>query len=361
MSAGQPLSVEEAKRKAEAAGLDAMRTTGGFIGAGELCALDLPPLPLLVEGLLTADGSGFIAGEEKVGKTMLALHLAVALALGLPVGARFPASAPVRVLFVEEEDSVRRTRQRLRKLLRGFGLDPDAREVQARLNAHLHIAVWVGLNLDDERGWAQLEAELAPFQPNVLFLDCLSRVTTRDLKRQELAAPLFRRFDDLRRRYGVLLFLLHHYRKQQGERTGRGSQELMGSFVLGAWAEQSVFLEAKDRTGKLVAFELQSKDLNGLPAPLRVVVEDTPDTLTLRLDDFPTTASAAERVWEAMGTAPPSEAHTGYAGISVATLVAKTKLSDKTIRAALTLLVSDGRCLEVGRTSKQAKLYARNE
>jgi hypothetical protein len=132
---------------------------------------------------------------------------------------------------------------------------------------------------------------------------------------------------------------------------------------MGAWAEQSLFLEPKDRTGKLIILTLQSKDTE-VPDPVRVVIAETSGedgVITVTFDDLPTAAGTTERVWEALGTAAPSEPHKGFPGVSVVTLQKALKLSDKTVRAALKELSSAGRAQEVGITSKQAKLYARND
>ena len=132
--------------------------------------------------------------------------------------------------------------------------------------------------------------------------------------------------------------------------------------MLGAWAEQSFFLEPRDRTGKLITLSLQSKDAD-VPSPMRVVIVETPEEdgeIVVTLEDLPTAAGTQERVWEALGTATPSEPHTGLAGVSIVTLAKALKLSYKTVRLAMTELLRSGRSVEVGKTSKQAKLYAQN-
>jgi hypothetical protein len=53
---------------------------------------------------------------------------------------------------------------------------------------------------------------------------------------------------------------------------GRGSQELGGSFVLGAWAEQSIFLEPVGRKGGGTSFDVQLKDA-AAPTTLRLRFE----------------------------------------------------------------------------------------
>src|SRR5262249_30683244 len=94
------------------------------VGAGSFLRTEFSTVRPLVEGVLNDDGSGWIGGEEKLGKTYYALEEALCLALGLPVCGRFAVPTAVPVLFIEEEDSARRTQNRLVALLRGHGLDP---------------------------------------------------------------------------------------------------------------------------------------------------------------------------------------------------------------------------------------------
>ena len=337
------------------------RSTNGFVDLGTLLRRRLPPLRFLVEGLLVDEGGGFVGGEEKSFKTMLAEHMTLCLALPRPVGGRFAVHERVRVLFVEEEDSLRRTQMRFQKMLRGFGLDPDDPAVQDDLSQWVHLSVWSGADLDSDAWWHTLATEVDTFRPAVAFFDCLSKLTSRNLSKSEEARPLLNRIDQLRRQYGFVAQFIHHYRKGQGERVGRGSQEIAGSYVLGAWSEQSLFLEPKDRTGKIISLVLQSKDAPPLPAPLRLVVTETDSAITLTLEDLPTDAGTAERVWAALGTATPSEPTEGDPGVSVKTLSLALKLSDKTVRRALKSLVAAGRAVVAGLVSNNTKLYAQTE
>jgi KaiC/GvpD/RAD55 family RecA-like ATPase len=185
--------------------------------------------------------------------------------------------------------------------------------VLAQLQARFRASVWSGIDLDLEKWWTRLEAEFAARPPQVVVFDPFSKLTGANLKDPHEVRAVLNRVDALRRRFAFVVLLVHHYRKGQGERIGRGSQELFGSFVLSAWAEQSFFVEPKDRSGKLVTVTLQSKDIEA-PDPLGVVIVETADAITLTLEELPTTAGVAERVWEALGTAPPTEPHKACRG-----------------------------------------------
>lgn len=334
------------------------------IGLGTFLERDFPEPEPLVEGLLAADGGGWIGGEAKLGKTLFALEEGVCLALALPVCGRFTVPVRRRVLFVEEEDSPRRTHLRARALLRGHGLDPDDPALRTDLDAWFRIASWEGFSFDRPEMVARLEATLAEFRPAVCYLDPLRKLSGRDLNKAPEASAMLAVLDDLRRRYGTLFRVIHHYRKPQGFRVGRGSQEISGSFVLGAWGESSLFFEPIGRKAGAIRVEPESKD--GAPQPgfrLKIEAEGprhAPTLLRLLAEDDADPNEADELVCQAVATLPKQDALTGEPGVSVEALAAATKRSKETVRRSLKRLLTAERCLVTGTMTKGAKLYGVN-
>jgi hypothetical protein len=334
-------------------------------GVGVFLARMYPPPQPLIDGVLSSDGSGWIAGEEKLMKTIYALHEGVCLALAEPVAGAFPVPVRRRVLFIEEEDPPRRTQIRVAAGLRGLGRDPDDSAVLEDLNDWFRIAVWEGFTFDEPAMLARLEATIDGFRPDVVYLDVLRKLTRRDLNKAVEAGPMLAVMDDLRRRYGCVFRVLHHYRKSQGFRTGRGSQELGGSFTLGAWGECSLFFEPIGRKQGLVQVEVQTKD--GAPVPgfrLTVTSEGphaSPTVLRITATEVADDQSADDLILQAVAIADKTEAIVGRAGVSVATLTATLKKSDKTIRRGLKRLIESKAILVTGHASKQSVLYGVNE
>lgn len=332
------------------------------MGGGAFLAQQFPPTVAYVEDVLSSDGGGWIGGEEKLGKSYYALEEALCLAFALTVCGRFAVPDRRRVLFLEEEDSPRRAQARLQALIRGHGFDPEDAETRAELEAWLRIVAWEGFSFDNPEMVASLDATIAAFRPAVVYVDVLRKVTARDLNKAVEASALLAILDDLRRRHNVVFRLIHHYRKNQGFRAGRGSQEIGGSFVLGAWAEQSLFFEPISRKQGDVRVSVQTKD--GAPVPaFRLLIESegpshAPTLVRLIAKTDEEAASDADDVIaQAVGTLPKSVAVEGQSGVSITTLVQTLKKSDKTIRRALERLVEAGRVLVTGTTTKQAKLY----
>jgi len=89
-----------------------LATIDGFT----LLKKEFAPIPFVFDDLLYA-GLTLAAGRPKVGKSWLALQLAIDAALGRPGLAKFGNSKPRGVLYVGLEESERRTNNRLQKFI----------------------------------------------------------------------------------------------------------------------------------------------------------------------------------------------------------------------------------------------------
>jgi hypothetical protein len=331
------------------------------VGAGDFLAKDYPEPVAFIEGILSDDGGGWLGGEDKTGKTWWAIEEAVCLALGLSVAGRFDVPRARRVTILEEEDSPRRTQHRLRAVLRGKGIDPDDALAREVLNVWLRLSVWSGFSLDNPRLVEELRDHILGFHPEVVYIDCLRKVTLRDLNKAPDASALLALLDGLRREFGVIFRLVHHYRKVQGFRAGRGSQEIGGSYVLGAWGENSLFFEPIGRKQGPVRVEVQSKDSAPVPGfRLRLEAEGpahNPTSIRLVAEDDAGGSECDELVYQAVATLPKTEPVTGSPGVPRKAIVEATKKGDSTVRRALENLLAAERCLVTGTASKQTKLY----
>lgn len=342
-------------------GTDLPTTATLGVGGGAFLRQSFPAPTPIIEGLLSDEGGGWRGGEEKLGKSIEVLDEAICLAFALPVLGRFTVPTPRRVLLVSEEDSPRRVWRRLRALLRGHGLDPDDPAVQATLDDRLRVSAWEGFRLDDTAMVTRLEATLAECKPEVVYLDVLRKMTAKDLNKADQASAILDMLDDLRRRYGCVFIVVHHYRKAQGFRTGRGSQEIGGSYVLGAWGENSLFFEPIGRKQGPVRVEVQTKDGPPVPAFKLIIEAEGPEHdpvwIRLRAEDDRSGEDADEVIYQAVATLPTEAALAGKPGVPVATIAGAVKRSDKTVRRALKRLVDAGRVLVTGQASKQKDLY----
>src|SRR5438093_647942 len=194
--------------------------------------------------LWSADGVGVIGGAPKVGKTWLALDIAVSVATGTPALGCFPVSQPGPVLLYGAEDAPADLRARLAAIAaaRGLGLG----------DLDLGLIVAPTLRLDAARDRARLRATLDRYRPRPLLLDPLVRLHRIDENSAGEMSAVLGELRALQRAYqlayqlALALVLVHHLRKYAGAR-GAGGQALRGSGDLHARGDSNLYLRRRDR------------------------------------------------------------------------------------------------------------------
>lgn len=174
----------------------------------DLMALQLPPPKWVVPGLLS-EGLNILAGKPKLGKSWLALNLALTIAVGGKALGDVETVAG-DVLYLSLEDRLRRVQDRARKVLGGL---------KVPANGRLTIAVeW----LKADRGglWQLMDwLEAAP-SPRLVIVDVWARFRTPSVGRRSAydedydAACEVKGMVD---RYGASLLVVHHCKKGKAE------------------------------------------------------------------------------------------------------------------------------------------------
>lgn len=164
--------------------------------AGDLLKAEFPDLVWIADGLLGA-GLYILAGRPKLGKSWLALQLAISVATG---GVLFGQTlTPRRVLYLGLEDSERRLQSRIQTL-------------QCPSNGQLDfITSWSQL-VDD--GLDKLIALLETGGYELVIIDTLARIARTRRKEQETI--IAERIDMLQRwagEHNVAVLFVHHHRK----------------------------------------------------------------------------------------------------------------------------------------------------
>jgi hypothetical protein len=184
------------------------------VSARELLEMELPEPKWAVEGLIP-EGLTVLAGKPKLGKSWLALLLALAVAKGKKVLDRQVEEGDV--LYLAREDNPRRMQKRLKKLLSNEA-GPGK----------LHIRFdWPR---QDKGGLAKLEQWLKDHPgTRVVVIDTWQKFKAAGSSRKnayeqgyDTAAPV----QELAMKYGVAILLIHHTRKPPA-----GRQDSAGDFL----------------------------------------------------------------------------------------------------------------------------------
>jgi hypothetical protein len=192
------------------------------ISADKLAAMDLPPVKYIVQGYI-AEGLTVLAGRPKVGKSWMALGLALAVAS--PDGHAF-GSIPVEqgdVLYLALEDNKRRLKRRLNQMLPS-GSVPDRLEITLSCP-----------RLD--RGGIEMIKRWIERHPSarLIVIDVFKKVRPEPRDKDSLYDGDYRAIEPLKQladERGIAIVVLHHTRKMPADDpfdTVSGSTGLTGA------------------------------------------------------------------------------------------------------------------------------------
>ncbi len=222
------------------------------------------------------------AGDPKSFKTLLALQLAVVV--GHADAASF-LDRSVRhgpVIFVEEEGSRHKLRERVRMMSGGLGLTtpPD-----------IHFALHEGVRLDERASLALLAALATEVKPRLIVLDPLVMLHSGDENKASEMGRVMRGLIALAAEHECCVLVVHHVNKPQAERkTTRAAQRLRGSSAFAGATDANLIM---DRDGDYTA-RLRGEYRDAEPVELYLKLD--PATLLLSPSEPP----------EATGKVPPA-------------------------------------------------------
>jgi hypothetical protein len=216
----------------------------------------------LVQDLWLASGVGFLAGGPKLGKTHLAVEIAVAVAAKDKVLGR-PARISGPVLFYGAEDHLADLRQRFEGLATMRGLDIERLAVDL-----LDVP---SLRLERENDLLRLRATVERSKPRLLVLDPFIRIARIDENSAQDVSNILSELRAIQRDYGVAVLVIHHTRKSPA---AHPNLTLRGSSDFAAWSDSNLLLTRR-RDSLTLTIEHRSAPA---PPPIacRLVAEPVP-------------------------------------------------------------------------------------
>jgi hypothetical protein len=178
----------------------------------DILARPAPPVPWAVEGILAERDIAIISGAGGIGKSWLALAIALTLAAGVDLFGRFRVTRPYRVAILDLESSPWEVDQRLHRLAAGMGLGPEQLRGRVRI-------IRQRLRLDVSEDVRRLSASLKTWGSKFLLVDSLRRAFAGDENSSSDVSDLFvSALDPLRSDLSCGVILTDHTRKATGER-----------------------------------------------------------------------------------------------------------------------------------------------
>jgi archaellum biogenesis ATPase FlaH len=223
----------------------------------------------LVDGLISEEECGFIAGGSKSGKSIFAQNLAMSMAAGHKFLNTFEMARPLKILYLNLEISKKNFQRRFKRMKESCEFSyPDKNLI--------HITQ-KGLKLDNQQNFKHLEEQVVYHRPDVVIIDCLYMSVRMSLDKHDTTAPFLDKISRLIEQYKCSVIIIHHYRKPSRERmSAHGAGEMLGSFALHAYGDFYITFkqDSKMRNKLTLDFEMRNCE-----EPPQIIAIRNPETL----------------------------------------------------------------------------------
>ena len=214
-------------------------------------AFDFGSISWLVDSLIPSVGCGFLAAVPKIGKTWLALDLAIAVAAGEEYLGRQTQIG--NALYIGGEGGHQHLQRRLAMLVRGRSLQHSA------FAERLLIGMNPRIRLDRPNGVQALRSEIERTKPSLLILDPLTRFHEARENERDSIEPVLSRLRQISEDYGLFILVIHHAPKP---RKDIPYDPLRGTSAMRAWHDSLIWLERK---GDAVLLHAELRDAEEPP------------------------------------------------------------------------------------------------
>lgn len=230
----------------------------------------LKPIPeedWLIEGVWTAGSVGLMIGSPKMGKSFLAIDMALSVASGAPFLDTFPVINPGPVVIVSKEDTEAALQSRLRRIAEHKGLIPRSIEgsktnFTLRMSIGSELPLFVDLSQDfvfDSVRTARLLSWLAEIEEKygkiaLIIIDPVLKSLPEGIdeyKASQVNSSVFLSATTVREKTGAAVCLIHHRGKGNAD-----SRDSLGSIAFFASSESTLFISGNQRKdGEFISVE----------------------------------------------------------------------------------------------------------
>lgn len=306
-----------------------------------LMELPIPEYKVLIDGILYAGEHVMLIGSEGIGKSILALEMAMCLSSGDTFLDSFSVPAALPVLYVQTEGAPRMNVDRIPAMVGGVRM----------INSNMNLAWFPSLFLDRpedlDKFVKEYKAKFAgEIHPRCIVIDSLYSSMSGDLSDNVAARNMCSALKTLSEvAHGAALFIIHHEHKTRRDYRGEviheeGREALMGSTMWNNHVDSGLRLERTSSTRFILS---QWKDRNGhaqLMKPLELQLSQTPLMFSVADSSTP-----SDRTVENIITVDyTTNGLTGdqYQGIAEVELIGRCRLSRSSVLKSLRVLTDQG-------------------
>jgi len=199
-----------------------------------------PEAPLIGSGIMNQQSRGIMYGRYKSLKSMLAMYLALCIGSGREwLG--FPTkTGGGRVLYLQIEMPHRFMKKRLEGMLGAWhkGTEQD------------QVFIWSEpfIKIDTKEGMSLVAKRLLEVKPDLFIIDPLYKVMTGNILDPNHVRDFLDNLDKLMANHDCSILIISHTRK--GVYDEWGSDDLIGSMFLSAWADAVIKVTRKEVLNK---------------------------------------------------------------------------------------------------------------
>lgn len=213
----------------------------------------------LVDRLIPRVGCGFLAAAPKLGKTWLALDLAMAVSSGSRFLGRLTEIGTA--VYIGGEGGASTLQRRLSWLVAGRRLQPS----------HFAERAFMGINsrfqIDKPGGIQELRLELDRVEPSLIIFDPFTRFHSRRENERDSIEPVLNTLRRLSEEYQAFVLMVHHAPKPSKEQARY--DPLRGSSAMRAWHDGLIWLE---QGPDFLLLQAELRDAEP-PAPLEIELD----------------------------------------------------------------------------------------
>lgn len=241
------------------------------------------PIKWVVPGIIPEGGCGLIVSAPKVGKTRVAIEMALGLASGSkPLG--LSVRRPIAVGFFSLEDGEHLFGTRLDDGLRGvrakYHWDGHIKRVDGRFTWEPAVpmklmTVFSGIDLSEADDKKRLHLTIDRYGLKLVIIDTLSMAIGRsNVSDSKEMNAILKDLRKIARATGCAIMFIHHTRKRVFEKGETIQESILGSTALHAWCDFIMNLVPPSEDSELLRMGVQTKrgnDVHFLDSRLKII------------------------------------------------------------------------------------------
>lgn len=248
--------------------VDAEKTAKPLIyGFDDFAKADFP-INWMLEDLLSEGGVGLVTGFPGTGKTQFGIAMGAHLALGAKEFLKWKnPNGHKKVLFLSLEMGAAPLNLFLRTIGRGY-------EDMHTLNKNFLVGPFgEPLPLDTPQGQAFLNSILDEYMPDVIFIDSLQAVISKEMTDELSVKSFFHYLSSVREKYRCGMVIIHHNRKKPNDAQKKSVElsDVYGSTFIAAEVDWAMSLRLNDPTdSSMLSVDMLKNRLGKMTEPFEM-------------------------------------------------------------------------------------------